>query len=208
MKKLIMFAAAAALAFAGQAATVDWKVTYAGQGATWAGNGATIMAFAGSDYADIVKLVTVDGSDTLQSDLAARSLGSSTFSNNRGTAATPSVVKTSDAPTSMFFMIFSEGSWDADKAVLWTAATDVSGYQYTPPSTGTSLALTAAILVSGMLFALEAQHIYRGYAEGNVPSAYAEGKRPGVFARIAEIYFTPTFLLVTLVFLMVTATRA
>ena len=143
MKKLIMFAAAAALAFAGQAATVDWKVTYAGQGATWAGNGATVMAFAGSDYADIVKLVTVDGSDTLQTDLATKALGSSTFSNARGTATT-AAIKTSDAPASMFFMIFSEGSFDGGKAVTWTAATDVSGSYYTPPATGTAFALTAA----------------------------------------------------------------
>ena len=90
----------------------------------------------------------------------------------------------------------------SEKAVLWMVDKQNTSILLL------TLALTAAILVSGMLFALEAQHIYRGYAEGNVPSAYAEGKRPGVFARIAEIYFTPTFLLVTLVFLMVTATRA
>ena len=144
MKKLIMFAAVAALAFAGQAASVSWNVTYAGQGATWAGNGAFVMAFAGSDYADIVKLVTVDGSDTLQADLAAKSLGSATFKNNRGNASLSSAVKTDNAPTTMFWMIFSEGSYDGGKAVTWTAATDVSTYQYTPPATGTTLGLNAA----------------------------------------------------------------
>ena len=35
MKKLIMFAAVAVLALAGQAATVDWKLNVAGQGADW-----------------------------------------------------------------------------------------------------------------------------------------------------------------------------
>ena len=143
MKKLILLAAVVALAFVGQAASVDWKINYAGQGATWSGNGATVMAFAGSDYAAIVKLVTVDGSDTLQSDLASYALGSaSTFSNNRGAAVASG--KTSDAPSSMFWMVFSEGSYDGGKTVTWTAATDVSGYQYTPPASGTALSLTAA----------------------------------------------------------------
>lgn len=142
MKKLIMCAAVVALALAGQAATVDWKVSYAGQGATWSANGATVMAFAGSDYADIVKLVTETGSDTLKADLTAKSLGSATFSNFRGSANT-TTIQAADAPASMFFMIFSEGSWDAGKAVTWTAATDVSGSYYTPPATGTSFALTA-----------------------------------------------------------------
>ena len=142
MKKLIMFAAVAVLACAGQAASVDWKASYAGKGAEWSGNGATLMAFAGSDYADIVKLVTVDGSDTLKADLDAKALGSSTFVNSRGTATSSG--GTSGAPSSMFFMIFSEGSWDAGKAVTWTAATDVSGSFYEPPASGTAFGLTAA----------------------------------------------------------------
>ncbi len=142
MKKLMVFAAVAALAFAGQAATVDWKVSYAGQGAAWSANGATVMAFAGADYADIVKLVTETGSNTLKADLTTKALGQSTFSNFRGSANTVSVPAT-DAPSTMFWMIFSEGSWDAGKAVTWTTATDVSGSYYTPPATGTSFALTA-----------------------------------------------------------------
>ena len=137
-----MFAAAVALAFAGQAATVDWKVTYADKGAVWEANGATVMAFAGSDYADIVKLVTKTGSDTLKADLQTKALGSSTFRNARGTATTAAVVA-ENAPASMFWMIFSEGSWEAGKAVTWTAATDVSGSYCAPPATGTSFALTA-----------------------------------------------------------------
>ena len=138
-----MLAAVATLAFAGQAATVDWKVSYAGQGTAWSANGATVMAFAGSDYADIVKLVTVTGSDTLKADLTAKSLGSATFSNFRGSAST-TTIKAADAPSTMFWMIFSEGSWDAGKAVTWTAATDVSGSFYTPPATGTAFGLTAS----------------------------------------------------------------
>ena len=144
MKKLIMFAAVAILAFVGQAAAVSWNITYADQGATWAGNGATVMAFAGTDYADIVKLVTISGSDTLQADLAEKAIGTSTFKNNRGSAMLPSAIKTDNAPSTMFWMIFTEGSWDAGKAVTWTDATDVTGNMYTPPATGTTLALNAS----------------------------------------------------------------
>lgn len=143
MKKLIMFAAVAALAFAGQAAAVAWNMNYAGQGATLAGNGAFVLAFAGSDYADIVKLVTVDGSDTLQADLAAKALGSAaTVKNNRGNATASGGID--PAPTTVFWMIFNEGSYDSGKAVTWTAATDVSGAYYEPPATGTSFAINAA----------------------------------------------------------------
>lgn len=138
-----MLATATMLAFAGQAATVDWKVSYAEKGSDWSSNGAFVMAFAGSDYADIVNLVTVDGSDTLQAALAAKALGSATFSNFRGAANTTTIAAT-DAPSSMFFMIFSDGSYDAGKAVTWTATTDVSGSYYTPPATGTAFSLTAA----------------------------------------------------------------
>ena len=44
----------------------------------------------------------------------------------------------------MFWMIFSEGSYDGGKAVTWTVATDVSGYYYEPPASGTTFALNAA----------------------------------------------------------------
>ena len=142
MKKLILFAAVAALAFAGHAASVSWSATLAGQGAALNGNGAFVMAFAGSDYADIVKLVTVDGSDTLQADLAAKSLGSKSFSNNRGAAMAADSIN--DSPSSVFWMIFKDGSYDGDKAVTWTAATDVSSNFYEPPASGTALTLNAA----------------------------------------------------------------
>ena len=142
MKKLIVLAAAVALACAGQAASVSWSATLAGQGATLAGNGAFVMAFAGSDYADIVKLVTVDGSDTLQSDLAAKSLGSKAFSNNRGTATAANSIDNS--PTTVFRMIFNDGSYDGGSAVTWTAATDVSANFYEPPASGTAFTLNAA----------------------------------------------------------------
>ncbi len=65
------------------------------------------------------------------------------------------------------------------------------------------LILCAAALLSGMLACFEAQNIYRGYAEANVPSAYqrdADGR--SAFAHIAEVFFSPTFLVLTLVFIV------
>lgn len=143
MKKLIMFAAVAVLACAGQAASVSWSASLAGQGATLNGNGAFVLAFAGSDYADIVKLVTVDGSDTLQADLAAKALGSAVnIRNNRGNATAAGEV--ANSPSTVFWMIFSDGSYDGGKGVTWTAATDVSGSFYEPPASGTTFTLNAA----------------------------------------------------------------
>jgi hypothetical protein len=144
MKKIMIMAVVGLLAIAGQAATVDWKVSYASKGADWSANGATVMAFAGSDYADIVNLVTVSGSETLAADLAAKAIGSGTFINFRGSANNAASISTENAPDSMFWMIFADGSTDAGKSVLWTAATDVKANQYTPPATGTSLTLNAS----------------------------------------------------------------
>ena len=142
MKKIMIMLGAIAFAFGVQAASVDWAVNYAGQGATWAANGATVMAFAGSDYDAIVALVTVSGSETLAADLADYAIGSTSFKNNRG-AATGSA-STTDAPDSMFWMVLADGSTDAGSSVLWTAATDVKANQYTPPASGTQFAMTAA----------------------------------------------------------------
>ena len=142
MKKIMIMLGAVAMAACVQAASVSWTVSYAAQGAAWAGNGATVMAFDGADYADIIKLVTVDGSETLGADLASYALGSATFSNSRGAALASSI--TSSAPDSMFFMIFADGSTESGKTVMWTAATDVSGYHYEPPASGTKFGMTAA----------------------------------------------------------------
>ena len=143
MKKIMIMLGVVAMAAVVNAATVSWSITYAAKGADWAANGATVMAFNGADYADIIQLVTVDGSETLQADLAAKALTTKSFSNFRGSAqvaATPTV----DAPNSMFWMIFADGSTEAGSTVLWTAATDVTGNQYTPPASGTTLAMNAA----------------------------------------------------------------
>ena len=144
MKKLIMLAAVAALAFAGQAATVDWKINYAGQGSAWKSNGAFALAFDGADYDAVTKLITVTGSDTLQADLASYALGSAvTFGSTKG-AATTVAQGIDGAPSTMFIVIFDEASYDAGKSVLYTAATDVSGSYYEPPASGTAFTFKAA----------------------------------------------------------------
>ena len=143
MKKLIVMLGAIALAIGVQAASVDWRVNYSGQGTTWSANGATVMAFDAANYATIIDLVTVSGSETLAADLAGYSFGSATFSNNRGAAST-AVTRSDDAPNSMFWMIFADGSTEAGKTVLWTAASDVTGNFYEPPASGTEFGLNAA----------------------------------------------------------------
>lgn len=67
------------------------------------------------------------------------------------------------------------------------------------------LLLCAVALFSGMLMCFEAQHIYRGYAEANVPAAYAAKDRRSAFTRAAEAFFTPTFLVLVLVFVVTAA---
>ena len=135
MKKLIMFAAAVALACAGQAASVDWKMNVASQGATWKAANAYVMAFNGSDYSAVIKLLTVDGSDNMATALGAYALkdGSSTqfnVSNSRGTAVATATSEGVTADGTMFWVVFTEGSMDAGSAIAWTAATDISAYDY------------------------------------------------------------------------------
>ena len=67
--------------------------------------------------------------------------------------------------------------------------------------------LCAAAVLSAMLMCFEAQSIYRGYAEDNVPSEYAETDRRGALAHIVEAFFTPAFLILVLLFIFVAAAR-
>lgn len=163
MKKLLMLVTAMVLACAVQASAVAWKLNVASQGAVWSGNGAFVLAFAGSDYDAIVKLVTVTGSESLQSDLAAYALGASTaVKNNRGAASASGGIDPS--PDSVFWMVFTDGSYDASKAVTWTAAMDMTGNFYEPPASGTELTLNAASFAnSGTIAAVS------GGGSGDVP---------------------------------------
>lgn len=68
--------------------------------------------------------------------------------------------------------------------------------------------LGAVAILSAMLMCYEAQGIYHGYAESNLPSDYAgsstrsQGGRKSVFTRIIEAFFTPTFLLLVILFIV------
>ena len=64
------------------------------------------------------------------------------------------------------------------------------------------LILGVVVLVSGMLMCFEAGTIYRRYAEENKPSDYAAGGKRGRFLRVAEAFFTPTFLLLVVIFIV------
>ena len=147
MKKLIVMLGAIACAVGVQAASVSWSMTVAGKGAEWAGNNAFVYAFNGSDYDAVIKLLTVDGSENMASDLGAYTLGGqAAIINNRGSAKTsPSPVGTDGVTgNTMFWVVFTDGSLDATKAITWTAATDVSASMYEPPAAGMQFALNAA----------------------------------------------------------------
>lgn len=64
------------------------------------------------------------------------------------------------------------------------------------------LILILVFLASGMLMSFEAHAIYRGYSEDNVPSEYAKGKKPSGIVRVAKVFFSPTFLLLVIMFIV------
>ena len=140
MKKMMIMLGAVAIAACVQAATVDWKVQVPGQGAALAGS--SVMAFDASDYTAVINLLTVSGSENMATDLAAYSIGSAAISNNRGAAAS-SVTSTTDAPNSMFWVLFTGASTDAGTAISWTDATSVTASMYEPPATGTAFGVTS-----------------------------------------------------------------
>ena len=143
MKKLMFMLGALALAVSVQAASVDWGVNVAGKGSDWSGNSAFVMAFNGSDYSAVIKLLTVDGSDDMATALGTYALvggGKSQFdvTNSRG-AAKANGTATGVTGDTLFWVVFTEGSKDAGKAISWTVATDISAYDYEAgsPSPGT-----------------------------------------------------------------------
>lgn len=71
--------------------------------------------------------------------------------------------------------------------------------------------LGAVAILSAMLMCYEAQNIYHGYAESNVPSEYAGVytgyNKKSTFTRIIEAFFTPTFLLLVIIFVVASMTE-
>ena len=151
MKKLMVLVAAVPLACAGQAASVNWKMNISGKGDAWSGANAYVMAFNGSDYDAVIKLLTVTGSENMATDLGTYALSltaggtSAAVSSSRGTAKASG---TSDGITgdTMFWVVFTEGKMDAKSAIQWTTATDISAYDYEAgsPAPGTLTFTTAA----------------------------------------------------------------
>ena len=65
-----------------------------------------------------------------------------------------------------------------------------------------TIILGIAALASGTLMCFEAHSIYKEYAEKNEPSEYANIEKKSRFSRIAETFFTPTFLLLVILFIV------
>ncbi len=144
IKKTIIMLSVIALAVVTQAASVDWKLNVASQGAAWSGAGAYVMAFNGSDYDAIINLLTVTGSEDMAQDIGAYALsgaGSTQWAvtSNRGTAVTTDAVSSGVTGDTMFWVVFADGNFAADSSIFWTAATDITEYDYGEgsPSAGT-----------------------------------------------------------------------
>lgn len=150
MKKLMFMLAAVVAIVSTKAASVDWSMNVTNQGAAWKGNGAYVMAFNGSDYDAVVKLLTMTGSDNMATDLGGYALtlglgGTQSSVSSRGGAAKAS--GTSDGVTgdTMFWVVFTDGSMDASKAITWTAAISIADYDYEAGSYSPgTLSLTAS----------------------------------------------------------------
>jgi membrane protease YdiL (CAAX protease family) len=64
----------------------------------------------------------------------------------------------------------------------------------------------AAAIVSAMLMCYEAQSLYKSYAEDNLQSDYLPKKKSSIFRNIAESFFTPTFLIAVIIFIVASMT--
>ena len=69
-------------------------------------------------------------------------------------------------------------------------------------SLGLFVMIVAAVaLLSGMLMCYEAQYIYKSYSQSNTESEYA-ARKSGLMTRIAGVFFSPTFLVVVVIFVI------
>lgn len=69
------------------------------------------------------------------------------------------------------------------------------------------LILVAAALIALILFCSEAGGIYRGYAEEALPVDYGRLHGMNFFTKIAETFFSPTFLILAAIFITVAMSR-
>ncbi len=67
-----------------------------------------------------------------------------------------------------------------------------------------TIILGAVLLLSILLFCGEAGGIYKGYAKEALPVEYGKESGSGFLARTAEIFFSPTFLILVVIFITVT----
>ena len=136
MKKLMFMLAAAVAVVGAQAAQVSWGINVADKGAAWKGAGAYAMAFNGSDYDAVIKLLTVTGSDNMATAIGEYALSlttggtTSSISNNRGNAFVSGISTGVTSDKTAFWVIFTDGSMDASKAITWTAVTDIASNVY------------------------------------------------------------------------------
>ena len=126
MKKVLLLAVVAFGAVLAQAADCKWNVEFMTNDArAWQTNGAMVMMFAGSDFADVKKLIATKTGDTLRSKLVGKTLkaeGSTSVQTLRENFTGTGVMVTSLITTlpddgEAFWMIFTDGNFTKETTV-------------------------------------------------------------------------------------------
>ena len=135
MKKVLLLAVVAFGAVLAQAAECRWNVYFETTDAQdWQTNGAMVMMFAGSDFADVKKLIATNTGNTLKSALLNKTLDAegdasvmllTAFSDGIAVTDT-SLVSTLPSDGKAFWMIFTDGTFTTETTVYWTEVGDVS----------------------------------------------------------------------------------
>ena len=135
MKKVLLLAVVAFGAVLAQAADCKWNVEFMTNDArAWETNGAMVMMFAGSDFADVKARIATNTGNTLKSALLNKTLDAEGDASVMRLTAFSDII--ADTPMSLastlpddgkaFWMIFTDGTFTEETTVYWTGVGDVS----------------------------------------------------------------------------------
>jgi len=134
MKKVLLLAVVVFGAVLAQATECRWNVYFKTTDAQdWQTNGAMVMMFAGSDFADVKECIATNTGDTLNSalkDMTLQATGGASVNTIRvyfdGTGViTTSLNTTLPDDGQTFWMIFTDGTFTAETTVYWTEVGEV-----------------------------------------------------------------------------------
>ena len=154
MKKVLILAVVAFGAVLAQAAECEWRVIFATDDAqSWQTNGAMVMMFAGSDFADVKARIATNTGNTLKSALLNKTLDAEGDASVMLLTAFADII--ADTPMSLastlpddgkaFWMIFTDGTFTEETTVYWTGVGDVSDTKRVTEDDFTNFATIAQI---------------------------------------------------------------